>query len=209
MIASYPLVDRYHIGRMWKMYVEPGRMAAAYGSDHAGEVFSFFMYRTKEPKRLPREERLSHLRQMFDGMGWITQELLADAPASPSIFMDAVSQIQMPTWHRGRVVLVGDACGCPTLVSGQGASLAMGGAYLLARALHETADYQEAFRRYEQQMFAYVQAQQKSARGFAKSFLPGSHFGLFVQQTLMKVLLRPTFRGLLRRQFGAESLLQT
>jgi hypothetical protein len=58
-------------------------------------------------------------------------------------------------------------------------------------------------------MYAFVQAQQKSGRSFAKSFLPGSPLGLFVQRTLMKVLLRPTFRGLLRRQFGAESLLQT
>jgi 2-polyprenyl-6-methoxyphenol hydroxylase-like FAD-dependent oxidoreductase len=123
--------------------------------------------------------------------------------------MDAVIQIQMPTWHQGRVALVGDACDCPTLLSGQGASLAMGGAYLLARALHETADYQEAFRRYEQQMYAYVQAQQKSARGFAKSFVPGSPLGLLVQQTMMKVLLRQMFRGLLRRQlgFGVQSLL--
>lgn len=90
------------------------------------------------------------------------------------------------------------------LISGGGI---VGGAYLLARALHETGDYQEAFRRYEQQMYAYVQAQQKSARRTAKSFLPGSPLGLFVQQTMMKVLFRQTFRGLLRRQFGAESIL--
>jgi 2-polyprenyl-6-methoxyphenol hydroxylase-like FAD-dependent oxidoreductase len=122
--------------------------------------------------------------------------------------MDAVIQIQMPTWFQGRVTLVGDACDCPTLLSGQGASLAMGGAYLLARALHETTDYQEAFRRYQQQMFAFVQEQQKSGRNFAKSFLPGTPLGLFVQQTMMKVLLRPAFRGLLRRQFGVESLLR-
>jgi 2-polyprenyl-6-methoxyphenol hydroxylase-like FAD-dependent oxidoreductase len=83
----------------------------------------------------------------------------------------------------------------------------MGGAYLLARALHEAADYQDAFHRYEQQMSAYVRAQQKSARNFAKSFLPGSPLGLFIQQTMMKVLFRPTFRGLLRRQFVPEGLL--
>jgi len=61
--------------------------------------------------------------------------------------------------------------------------------------------------RYEQQMFAFVQALQKSARGTAKSFLPGSPLGLFIQQMLMKVVLRPTFSGLLRRPFGAQSLL--
>jgi 2-polyprenyl-6-methoxyphenol hydroxylase-like FAD-dependent oxidoreductase len=83
----------------------------------------------------------------------------------------------------------------------------MGGAYLFAEALHETADYQEAFLRYKQRMRPHVQAQQKSARGFAKIFLPGSPLGLFVQQVMLKVLLRETFRGLLRRQFGAQSIL--
>ena len=66
---------------------------------------------------------------------------------------------------------------------------------------------EEAFRRYEQQMYAYVRRQQKSACGFATSFLPGTRFGLLVQQTMMNVLFRETFRGLLRRQFGAQSIL--
>jgi 2-polyprenyl-6-methoxyphenol hydroxylase-like FAD-dependent oxidoreductase len=121
--------------------------------------------------------------------------------------MDTVVQIQMPTWHRGRVALVGDACDCPTLASGQGASLAMGGAYLLAQALHETADYGQAFQRYEQQLYGFVQEQQKNGRSFAKSFLPATPLGLVAQRAMMKVLLRPAFGGLLRRQFGAESLL--
>jgi hypothetical protein len=56
-------------------------------------------------------------------------------------------------------------------------------------------------------MVAFVQKQQKSGRSFAKSFLPGSPPGLFLQRTAMNLLLRPAFRGLLRRQFGAESLL--
>jgi 2-polyprenyl-6-methoxyphenol hydroxylase-like FAD-dependent oxidoreductase len=82
----------------------------------------------------------------------------------------------------------------------------MGGAYLLARALHETADYQQAFHCYEQRMFAPVQMLQKSARGSARSLVPASSLGLFVQQHLMRVLMRPMFRRLLRRPFGAQSL---
>lgn len=207
-IACYQLSDRYGIGHTWKMHVKPGRMVGAYCSNHDGDIFTLFMYEAAERERLPREQRLPRLRQMFAGMGWITQQLLSDAPGTDSIFMDAVTQIQMPSWHHGRVALVGDACGCPTLISGQGASLAMGGAYLLAKALHETTDYQQAFRQYEQQMRPHVQAQQKNARGFAKSFVPASSLGLFMQQAIMKVVLREAFIGLLRRQFGAQSILQ-
>jgi hypothetical protein len=32
--------------------------------------------------------------------------------------------------------------------------------------------------------------------------------GLFVQQAIMKVVLREAFIGLLQRQFGAQSILQ-
>jgi 2-polyprenyl-6-methoxyphenol hydroxylase-like FAD-dependent oxidoreductase len=114
----------------------------------------------------------------------------------------------MPTWHLDRVALVGDACGCPTLISGQGASLAMGGAYILAKALHAMDSYQDAFRRYECLMKPFVDARQKNARDFAKAFVPGSRLGLMAQQIVMKLVLREAFTGLLRRQFGVESLLE-
>lgn len=206
--ASYALPDRYGIGRVWKNYTEPGRLAGAYGSNNDGEIITFFMYKTADEGHIPREQRLPHLRQAFAGMGWVTAHLLDDVADPNAIFMDTVTQIQMPTWHCGRVALVGDACGCPTLLSGQGASLAMGGAYMLAEVLHTTADYQDAFRHYERQMRPHVEARQKNARGFAKSFVPDSKLGLRVQQVLMKLLLRDAFIGLLRRQFGAESFLQ-
>lgn len=205
-VACYPLADRYGIGHAWNMYVEPGRLVAALCTPQAGELLAVFMDHSVKGKPLPREQRLVHLREVFAGMGWLTEQFLADAPASAAVFMDAFTLIQMPTWHRGRVALVGDACGCPTPLSGQGASLAMAGAYLLARALHEAASYQEAFQSYEQQMRPYVQAQQKNARRFAKFFLPDTPLGVFVQQTLAKVLLRETFRSLLQREFRTPSL---
>ena len=206
-IACYQLADRYGIGRTYKVYNEPGRQVMAYGTEASGELLMLFLYQSASPEHLPREQRLAHLCQVFAGMGWLTGQFLSDVDPQTSVFMDAVIQIQMPTWHQGRVGLLGDACGCPTLLSGQGASLAMGGAYLLACSLHQSADYQEALCWYEQQMRPHVLVQQKNGRSFAKSFLPGSPFGLFVQQMMMKVLLRPAFRGLLRRPFGAQSIL--
>jgi 2-polyprenyl-6-methoxyphenol hydroxylase-like FAD-dependent oxidoreductase len=46
-------------------------------------------------------------------------------------YFDAVSQIHMPTWSKGRVALVGDAAYGPLPASGQGTSVALVGAYLL------------------------------------------------------------------------------
>ncbi|QBD75600.1 hypothetical protein EPA93_06110 [Ktedonosporobacter rubrisoli] len=205
--ASYHLADRYGLGQRWVMCVEPGRLAATYCSNQEGQLITFFMYQTTEWEHTPRAERLSRLRQVFAGMGWVTPRLLADAPEPEEIFMDKVVQIHMPSWHQGRVALVGDACDCPTFASGQGSSLAMGGAYLLAEALHECADYQEAFSRYEQQMKPYVLEQQKKARNLAGTFLPTSTSGILLQRVMLKTLLRESFLGLLRQQFSAPSIL--
>jgi len=206
--ASYALPDRYGIGLTWKNYPEPGRMAAAYCSDTEGEVITLFMYEAANEGYIAREQRLPRLRQAFAGMGWIAGQLLDDIPDPDAIFMDTVTQIKMPEWHKGRVVLVGDACGCPTLLSGQGASLAMGGAYMLAKALYETTDYQHAFRQYELQVSPHVEERQKNARDLARSFVPHSKMEMKMQQVFMKLVLREVFVGLLRRQFGAESLLR-
>ncbi|HEY1094031.1 MAG TPA: NAD(P)/FAD-dependent oxidoreductase [Glycomyces sp.] len=55
----------------------------------------------------------------------------------------------VPTWHRGRMVLVGDAVHAPSNSSGQGASLAVESAIELARCLRDIADHSAAFAAYE------------------------------------------------------------
>jgi 2-polyprenyl-6-methoxyphenol hydroxylase-like FAD-dependent oxidoreductase len=207
-IAFYsPLADRYGIGQTVQMYTEPGRLVTAYCTPQAGDLLLFFIYQSSQPEHVPREQRLSRLREVCAGMGWLTQQFLADISQAENVFMDAMIQIQMSTWHRGRVALVGDACDCSSPLAVQGASVAMAGAYLLAKALHDTSDYQEAFRRYEEQMSVYVREQQERGRRLAKASLPGSALGLFVQQTMLKVVMRPMFRGLLRRQMIVPSIL--
>lgn len=54
----------------------------------------------------------------------------------------------VPTWHRGRAVLIGDAAHATSPSSGQGASLALESAVQLARCLRDLP-YQKAFAAYE------------------------------------------------------------
>jgi 2-polyprenyl-6-methoxyphenol hydroxylase-like FAD-dependent oxidoreductase len=56
---------------------------------------------------------------------------------------------RVPCWHRGRVVLVGDAVHAPSNSSGQGASLAIESAIELARCLRDLPDVSSAFAAYE------------------------------------------------------------
>jgi 2-polyprenyl-6-methoxyphenol hydroxylase-like FAD-dependent oxidoreductase len=55
----------------------------------------------------------------------------------------------LPHWHRGRMVLVGDSAHAPSSSSGQGASLAAESAIELARCLRDIPDVSRAFAAYE------------------------------------------------------------
>ena len=61
--------------------------------------------------------------------------LLAAMREAPDFYFDSVSQVRMGSWSAGRVALVGDAGYCPSPLSGQGSSLALVGAYVLASEL--------------------------------------------------------------------------
>lgn len=81
---------------------------------------------------------------------WRIPELLDAVRNDPELYFDSVSQIQLPSWHSGRVVLVGDAAHCASLLSGRGTSIAMTGAWFLAESLRQhPADLAAALTGYE------------------------------------------------------------
>lgn len=121
--------------------------------------------------------------------------------------MDEMAQVVMPAWHRGRVALVGDACGCMTMLSAQGVSMAMAGAYALAEALATEPGHERAFARYEARMRPEVRRRRRNALLFARMLLPSGRVGLAVQDVANRIIARQAFAPVLRRQFGAGSIL--
>ncbi|MEU0272839.1 FAD-dependent monooxygenase [Streptomyces sp. NPDC006307] len=104
-------------------------------------------------------DRLSALR-------WESDRLTKAALEAPDFYCDALAQIRMDRWSRGRTVLLGDAGYCASPFSGQGTSLALVGAYILADALAGQAageDHRTAFARYESAMRPFVAANQALA----------------------------------------------
>jgi FAD-dependent urate hydroxylase len=56
---------------------------------------------------------------------------------------------QVPTWHRGPMVVIGDAAHAPSPTSGQGASMAAEDAVVLAKCLRDLPDIPQALAAYE------------------------------------------------------------
>ena len=99
----------------------------------------------------------------FRGAGWETDRLLDEVVRSDDFYFDTVSQVRLTSYSAGRVSLVGDAAYCPSFASGQGTSLALVGAYVLAGELARS-DHQTAFAQYERLMRPYVERNLKLGR---------------------------------------------
>ncbi|MEU5190217.1 FAD-dependent monooxygenase [Streptomyces klenkii] len=112
---------------------------------------------TGEQKAL-MAERLAHV-------GWETPRLLRAMREAPDFYFDQMAQIRMDRWTGGRTALVGDAGYCPSPLSGQGTSLALVGAYVLAGELgkRDGGGHAAAFARYETRMRPYVALNQAIA----------------------------------------------
>ena len=108
------------------------------------------------------------------------------------VYYDRVSQIRMDGWSKGRVMLIGDAAACVSLLAGEGAGLAMTEAYVLAGELKRAGhDYQAAYRRYEQLLRPFVEGKQKSARYFASAIVPKTRVGVWLRNQVTKLMAFP------------------
>ncbi|QSB12565.1 FAD-dependent monooxygenase [Natronosporangium hydrolyticum] len=90
----------------------------------------------------------------------------------------------VPRWHRGRLVLVGDAVHAPSNSSGQGASLAIESAVQLARCLRDLDDPAAAFAAYERLRRGRVERVAKRAARTNRVKAPGP-----IAQAMMAVLM--------------------
>lgn len=132
------------------------------------------------------------LRERLVGAGWETPAIVEAMPQATTFYFDAVSQIQMPSWTRGRVALVGDAAACPSLLAGQGSALAMVEAYVLAAELARAgADHGLAFGRYQARLAPFLAAKQAAARRLGLAFAPRNRLQLLVRNMMMRLFALP------------------
>ncbi|MCC6286247.1 MAG: hypothetical protein IT249_00025 [Chitinophagaceae bacterium] len=146
-------------------------------------------------------------RLSFGNSGWKCSQLLSQIDSTTDFYFDSVSQIKMDSWYKGRVVLVGDAGYCPSLLSGKGSTLAMVGAYILAGELKQAnGNYKIAFEQYEIMFKPFMEKKQKAARSFAKSFIPKSNFGIWLRNSLFRLMSSPFILKLFLNQFKDSEL---
>ncbi|MFE6872633.1 FAD-dependent monooxygenase [Kitasatospora sp. NPDC057692] len=159
-----------HLGLdRWQVVHRPagggGRMCMAMTVRDNTELRFFLGFGSDEPveRMLPRDpaEQRRLVAERAAGMGWEVPRFLAALGETDVFHYDVVAQITMDRWSRGRVVLLGDAGYCCSPLTGQGTSVALTAAYVLAGELHTAdGDHRAAYPAYERRLRDHVAANQ-------------------------------------------------
>lgn len=186
------------------MYSHPGRTVIV-ERHHDGPARAFLAFVHPAPGSVERHDQgavIAALREAFRGDRWRTAEIIATLPDADDVYFDTVSQVRMPRWGSGRVALVGDAAYAPAFLSGQGTSIAIAGAYVLASELVRHARPQDAFTAYERRLRGYVEKNQSLALRADSTVI--SRTGAALLRRNVKLFLVPWLQRL-----GVAHLLQT
>jgi 2-polyprenyl-6-methoxyphenol hydroxylase-like FAD-dependent oxidoreductase len=185
-IAIFTLPNTLGIEREEVMYFQPGRLIFAYAMSPAepARVGLTFASPERAYDRRDVAGQKAMLHAAFAGQGWRSDEFLAAMDRSGDFYFDSMSQVELPSWSTGRVVLLGDAAHCPAPASGQGTSLALVGAYVLGQHLGEPGGLAE----YERRMRPYVAQNMAFGRKMAKDMVPAGRLSIAVRSYGMRTL---------------------
>lgn len=190
-------------------YSMPGKQVAVYGLPDR-KMAAFFIFRREDPLNADYHDSTvakEILWNVFHEEGWRCREILQKMESAADFYFDSVSQIRITPWSKGRIVLLGDACQCVSLIAGQGAALAMAGAYILAGELKRgICEIESAFNTYENMLRPEIRTKQKLAEQFAASFVPDSKLGIWVRNKFTNLMFLPLVSKWFVRQFLLDSL---
>jgi 2-polyprenyl-6-methoxyphenol hydroxylase-like FAD-dependent oxidoreductase len=94
-------------------FVDADRLAMIYAADHLDDARAVFLFRPVaapvqyDHRDLVAQKALLHNR--FAGLAPEVDRWLDELDRTPAFYFDAITQLRLTTWSRGRVTLVGDA----------------------------------------------------------------------------------------------------
>jgi FAD-dependent urate hydroxylase len=154
-----PLLNAGGYARGLRLDAEPGHMHMVFGrslfyayvAHPNGEVWWFA--NPRQPRELSKAELAeipwrARLAELFEKENAVARDLL-DATDEVFAGWNTYDFPKVPTWHRDRMVIIGDAAHATSPASGQGASMAIEDAVTLAKCVRDAADVPTAFAAYE------------------------------------------------------------
>lgn len=151
--------------KQWELeYFEPQKFINLYNTKEREEAKAGFAIFTSIEglEKKSKSEKIQFLKDEFAENSWSeTAKILSYLDETKDFYFDCAAQIQMSSWSTKRMVLIGDAGYAPSPLSGQGTSVALTGAYILAKELSKQShDLKAAFSSYEEKLRPFIKKNQ-------------------------------------------------
>ncbi|MGC4940332.1 FAD-dependent monooxygenase [Kribbella sp. DT2] len=182
--AIFTLPNTFGLSHELMMWNTPGRAAALYAV--GDELHAFLNFH--QPV-VARGNPIELVADVFADAGWVVPAMVEAMREADDLFMDTAGQIRMPRWSSGRVALVGDSAYAPSFLTGQGSSLALVGAYMLAHALATHEDHGAAFSAYESSLREFVALNQGLVNHGAATLFPTTAEALERRNAMLRDLV--------------------
>lgn len=132
--------------------------------------------------------------------GRLLGEVLDALDTADDLLFDSVEQTRMDTWHRGRVVLVGDSAWCVSLYAGMGVSMGISGADLLGTMLERhPAGVARALAEWERALRPSVDVFQRNGISQRAFFVPATASELALRKAMNAGMRVPVVSSLLQQ----------
>jgi 2-polyprenyl-6-methoxyphenol hydroxylase-like FAD-dependent oxidoreductase len=196
-IATFALPAQPDLPLGARIFSAPGRAVGVFASDQGARALLVYAAgASPEPERKDLEGHKRALRHTFADLGWKTPAILDALDGATDLYVDDIATVHVDRYAKGRVVLLGDAAYGGTL-GGQGTSLAIVGAHVLAGELARAGSVPDALSAYERVMRPYATRCQAGATRAGSFFAPRTAGGLWLRDHLYGLLTTPRLVGLL------------
>ena len=174
-------------GDMGKSFITHGRrgMLTRTGDRPRTQVLFFTGENTaalQETSRGTVEQKKAVWAETMRGSGWQTERFLRELTSSPDLYDCDLAQVKVEHLYKGRIVLLGDAGYCPSVMTGMGTESALIGAYVLAGELSRHGrDVDGALKAYDELMSEPINEWQQMTFG-PRNTWPASKFAVWLLQ---------------------------
>lgn len=181
-----------------------GRVVSARPSRGDGTVKASFAVRgTDAEPRTDRESQFRLMEESFAHVGWAAPQLLSQIRDADDWAYADLAQVRMERFVTDRVALIGDACYCPTPLTGLGTTLALVGAYVLAGEVGRSeGDVAAALTSYQTIMRPFIAKAQELPPGGVGGYAPSGRLMIAASRFSYAAMNWWPLKNLLAPQFA-------
>lgn len=177
-----------------RTYLSPGGRMIMRRSHNSTETQVYFALKDDSKDlwnipKVPLEQQKAFWAERFRSAGWQVHRFLEGMKTAENFYCQEVVQVRTDTWHKGRVVLLGDGAHCASPFSGMGTTGSFVGAYVLAGEINRnTENLSQALANYDKALRPFVNEIQKINPFWLRLLMPETQWGITVLHFLVALI---------------------